>query len=73
MTNNMRAVGWGRWLMALGIPMLFASEYGRSMEHKGLVYYIPQSPYPPDPADFPPDPAYTTGRHCISIEIPPQL
>ena len=39
MTNNMHAVGWERWLTALGIPNLFASEYGRSMEHKGLVLY----------------------------------
>ena len=37
--DNMDAVGWERWLMALGIPRLFASEYGRSMEHKGLVLY----------------------------------
>ena len=42
MTNNMHAVGWERWLMALGIPRLFASEYGRSMEHKGLVYILRQ-------------------------------
>ena len=37
--DNMDAVGWERWLMALGIFRLLASEYGRSMEHKGLVLY----------------------------------
>ena len=37
--DNMDAVGWERWPMALGIPRLLASEYGRSMEHKGLVLY----------------------------------
>ena len=36
------AVGWERWLMALGIPRLSAAEYGRSMEHKGLVYILRQ-------------------------------
>ena len=36
--ENMDAVGWTRWLTALGIPGLFATYYGRSMEHKGLVY-----------------------------------
>ena len=36
--ENMDAVGWTRWLTALGIPGLFAAYYGRSMEHKRLVY-----------------------------------
>ena len=38
-SDNMDALGWERWLMALRIPRLFASEYGRTMEHKGLVLY----------------------------------
>ena len=38
--DNMEAVGWERWLMALGIPRLFATEYGRNLEHKGLVYIL---------------------------------
>ena len=36
--GRMDAVGWTRWLTALGIPGLSATYYGRSMEHKGLVY-----------------------------------
>ena len=40
--DNMDAVGWEQWLMALGIPRLSAAEYGRSMEHKGLVYILRQ-------------------------------
>ena len=27
--DNMDAVGWERWLMAVGVHRLFASEYGR--------------------------------------------
>ena len=34
---DMDAAGWMNWCTALGIP---ATEYGRNLEHKGLVVYI---------------------------------
>ena len=52
--DNMDAVGWTRWLTALGIPEygLFralgrfnALEYGRTMEQKGSVYILRQMYY----------------------------
>ena len=38
--DNMDAVGWTRWFTVLGIPACFATEYGHTMDHKGLVYIL---------------------------------
>ena len=38
--DNMDAAGWTRWFTALGIPGCLATEYGRNLEHKGLVYIL---------------------------------
>ena len=37
---DMDAAGWMNWCAALGIPGRLATEYGRNLEHEGLVYIL---------------------------------